>query len=110
MGRVAVGHRERVEIKSFSLGPLPEQFPIVTTGVDRRYQTPGHGRMECLRSQQSSKRLVRENQSRATDSLEQDVWRTAGTGGIQFDRDPAFDIFDRHQWSQLGTAQAAGRG
>src|ERR1041384_5924907 len=72
MGSLAVGHRERVEIKPLSLGPLPEQFPIVTTGVDRRYQTPGHGRMECLRSQQSSKRLVRKNQSRA--QLEHFTW------------------------------------
>ena len=63
MGRLAVGHRERLEIESLSLCPLPEQFPIMTTGVDRRYQTPGHRRMEHVRPQQSSERLAGENQS-----------------------------------------------
>ena len=56
--RLTVGHCERFEIESLTLCPLPEQFPIVTTRVGRRYQTPRHRRMECLRSQQSSKRLA----------------------------------------------------
>ena len=63
VGRLAIRHRERLEVKTLSFRALAQELPIVSPVIDRGHSAFDHRRAECVGAKQSTQRLTGKNQT-----------------------------------------------